>query len=107
MAGVGEQWAREDRIRRLRMDEDMDREYLEELTKREAEVMRLLKDPRGLTYKEVGEEMGISWMTVRFMAHAVYAKLGLGGFGARARLMMKPPLQPSQNQKGGNLGKDI
>lgn len=65
----------------------VDREYVEKLTRREEQVKSLLQDPRGLTYKQVGEIMGIHWMTVRFMAHNVYAKLGLGGYGARARLM--------------------
>jgi ATP/maltotriose-dependent transcriptional regulator MalT len=47
------------------------------LTPRELEVLRLLGD--GLPYKVIGARMGISWKTVRTMAHNVYEKLGVDG----------------------------
>jgi ATP/maltotriose-dependent transcriptional regulator MalT len=52
------------------------------LTAREVEVLRLLAED--LTYREIGEELGISWQTVRTMAHNVYEKLGAKGKRAAA-----------------------
>ncbi|MGE3073966.1 MAG: response regulator transcription factor [Dehalococcoidia bacterium] len=45
------------------------------LTPRELEVLKRLD--RGRTYKEAATEMGISWTTVRTLAHRVYEKLGV------------------------------
>ena len=44
------------------------------LTPREKEVIELLG--KGLFYKEIAEEMGISVGNVRQKAHAIYKKLG-------------------------------
>ena len=51
------------------------------LTRRERELIPLLE--RGMTYKEIGEELGISWMTVRCLLHLMYDKLRVKGPNAR------------------------
>lgn len=53
------------------------------LTRREAELLELL--PEGLTYKEMGKKLGISWQTVRFLLHCLYTKLKVGN-GPNARM---------------------
>jgi RNA polymerase sigma factor (sigma-70 family) len=48
-------------------------ELLPELTKREREVLRLLTE--GYLYKEIAEEMGLSWHTVHNHIRHIYEKL--------------------------------
>lgn len=55
------------------------------LTKRQAAMLPLLE--RGMTYKEIGNELGISWMTVRCMLHLLYEKAGVEGPNARIRVV--------------------
>ena len=45
-----------------------------DLSKGQAEVLQLLAE--GLTYKEVGRRLGLSWRTVQTQAKYAYAKLG-------------------------------
>ena len=47
------------------------------LSPRETEVLSLLSE--GLTYKEIGERLEISWRTAQLHAARVYAKLGVHG----------------------------
>ena len=45
-----------------------------DLSKGQAEVLQLLAE--GLTYKEAGRRLGLSWRTVQTQAKYAYAKLG-------------------------------
>lgn len=56
------------------------------LTRREEQMVELLCE--GLTYKEMGTRLGISWQTVRFTLHGLYVKLGLDGANARVRVVL-------------------
>lgn len=47
------------------------------LTRRETETLVLLAD--GLSYKEIGERLGVAWPTVQAFAHRCYAKLDASG----------------------------
>ncbi len=53
------------------------------LSPREVEVLGLLAE--GLTYKQVGEQLGIEWRTVQVHARRVYEKLGVSGKMRAAR----------------------
>lgn len=53
------------------------------LSPREVEVLGLLAE--GLTYKQVGERLGIEWRTVQVHARRVYEKLGVSGKMRAAR----------------------
>ena len=46
---------------------------VENLTPRQQEILKLLA--RGFNYREIGEELGISYFTVRAHLHTVYQKL--------------------------------
>lgn len=59
---------------------DMDGKAIK-LTRREAEVLPFLE--LGMTYKEIGVVMGITWMTVRCLLHGLYEKSGVYGPNAR------------------------
>lgn len=47
------------------------------LTPRETEVLTLLA--QGLTYRAIGDRLGIAWPTVQTLAHRIYEKLGVSG----------------------------
>ncbi len=49
------------------------------LTPRELEVLALLSE--GLSYKAIGERLGVKWPTVQVLAHHCYEKLGVSGKG--------------------------
>ena len=71
------------------------------LTRRQAEMVALLCE--GLTYKEMGTRLGISWQTVRGTLHGLYAKLGLGGANARVMVV----LMAYKNPPAVVLGDDV
>ena len=49
---------------------------MDRLTPREHEIIALLA--KGLRYKEIGVQLGISTSTVRAHLHSIYSKLGVG-----------------------------
>ena len=53
----------------------LNRRLADELTEREYEVLHLLD--RGMTYREVGEELYISTNTVKYYQKAIFQKLGV------------------------------
>jgi len=50
------------------------------LTRRETDTLVLLAD--GLSYKEIGQRLGIAWPTVQAFAHRCYEKLNVSGKSA-------------------------
>ena len=47
------------------------------LTARETEVLALLSE--GLSHRDIGERLGISWRTAQLHASRIYGKLGAHG----------------------------
>ncbi|MBV8829014.1 MAG: response regulator transcription factor [Acidobacteriaceae bacterium] len=71
---------------------DTGRTFMESLTARELQVLRMLAD--GLSNKEIAPELGISDHTVKFHVAQILAKLGVGSRTEAVRLAIRRGLVP-------------